>query len=469
MTKIMIVKAIYKLVYATFFVLLIFLRFERGTAQELSQEDVSFPSADGVILQGTVLTSKADHTPHPAIVMLGGAGPTTREELQKEAEAFARRGIVVLIYDKRTVGYSMVERNFSLLTDDALAAVRILKERADVHPDQVGIWGLSEGAWVAALAASRSTEVTFVVTAGAVGMSPLRQQTWAYGEYLHRTGVTGSLYRTLQIRGMYLIKGLGLFASADYDTAPIWEKVSQPVLAVWGTLDREVAPEESAQMIREALVRGGNKHYMIRFIPDVRHNLNNTHNGGFDRIDSVPEDYGEIEAAWIKGLAANLPDVNVETAPRQERYTQPLPEPAWYDATPLQLSALGLLLAIFGSYPLGAIVLRLRGHRSVPPAKWQPRLLAAAGLTTVVGFTIYFLFLLITATNIIGPVFFGQPLPWLILRILAGITVLSAALITGLWWKQRIDMERAYKLRVGLLLAGTVIFVPWAIYWGLLI
>jgi hypothetical protein len=273
----------------------------------------------------------------------------------------------------------------------------------------------------------------------------------------------------MPVRGMYLVKGSGLFANADYDTAPVWQKVSQPVLAVWGTLDREAAPEESAQIIREALVRGGNKHYTIRFIPDVRHNLNNTHNEGFDRIDSVPAAYGKVEAAWIKGLATLLPEINVEQAPHQERYTQSLPEPAWYDATPLQLSALGLLLAIFGSYPLSAIIRRLRGHRSAPPAKWLSRLVAAAGLTTVIGFTIYFLFLLITAANIIGPVLFGQPLPWIILRVLAGITVLSAAVTAGLLWKRRVKMENEHKVRIALLLIGTVIFVPWAIYWGLLI
>jgi hypothetical protein len=44
---------------------------------------------------------------------LSGAGPVTREELQAEAEAYARHGIVSLIYDKRTTGYSMLHRDYS--------------------------------------------------------------------------------------------------------------------------------------------------------------------------------------------------------------------------------------------------------------------------------------------------------------------------------------------------------------------
>src|SRR5829696_7905314 len=104
--------------------------------------------------------------------------------LQAEAEAYARHSIVSLIYDKRTVGYSMLHRDYSVLADDALAGVQVLRGRDEVDPARVGIWGQSEGAWVAPLAASRSADVAFVITVGAIGVTPARQQAWAYGEYL---------------------------------------------------------------------------------------------------------------------------------------------------------------------------------------------------------------------------------------------------------------------------------------------
>jgi dienelactone hydrolase len=72
-------------------------------ANELSREGVSFRSSDGVALTGTVIVP-AGRGEHPALVMVSGAGSTTREELEAEAEAFARRGVVALIYDKRTAG-----------------------------------------------------------------------------------------------------------------------------------------------------------------------------------------------------------------------------------------------------------------------------------------------------------------------------------------------------------------------------
>ena len=81
--------------------------------------------------------------------MLQGAGNRGRQELRAEAEAFARRGVVTLIYDKRTVGYSLLHRDYAVLAEDALAGLRLLRARADVDPASVGLWAQSEGAYVA--------------------------------------------------------------------------------------------------------------------------------------------------------------------------------------------------------------------------------------------------------------------------------------------------------------------------------
>ena len=106
----------------------------------LTSSEVSFRTNGGVTLHGTVVASAApEEERRPAIVMLGGAGPVTREELQAEAEAYARHGIVSLIYDKRTVGYSMLHRDYSVLADDALAGVQVLRGRDEVDPARVGI------------------------------------------------------------------------------------------------------------------------------------------------------------------------------------------------------------------------------------------------------------------------------------------------------------------------------------------
>ena len=210
----------------------------------------------------------------------------------------------------------------------------------------------------------------------------------------------------------------GLFPEANYDPVPAWEHLRQPVLAQWGELDRIAVPRESSQIIRQALDRGGNTHYTIRLIPGVRHNLNRTANGGFDRIHSLPPNYGDVEASWIDGLAHGqpAPPASAQPAPRQAQPSRPLAPLAWYESPWLQLAALLLFGVAFAGYPLTAAARRLRGRRGAPLVRRPARWLAATGLATTVGFLMYLFFMLATAANVIGPVLGGRPLPWLLLQ-----------------------------------------------------
>src|SRR3954469_25671038 len=140
-----------------------------ASAADLANDDVTFTNGGGM-LHGTVVAPPGG-SKLPGLVMVDGSGEHTRNDHRTEAEAFARQGIATLIYDKRTEGYSQFERSYPTLADDALAAVEVLRKRPGVDPARVGVWGLSEGGWVAPLAASKSPEhVAFVVTVGANGV-----------------------------------------------------------------------------------------------------------------------------------------------------------------------------------------------------------------------------------------------------------------------------------------------------------
>jgi uncharacterized protein len=433
--------------------------------------EVSFVGNGGVVLHGTVLAPPSATQRRPGLVMLQGAGNRGRQELRAEAEAFARRGVVTLIYDKRTVGYSLLRRDYSVLADDALAGVRLLRARGDVDPASVGLWAQSEGAFVAPLAANRSSDVKFLITVGAVGVTPVRQTAWQYGEYLRHAGVSGSLVRTMQVTSARMTVAAGLFPEANYDPVPAWEQVRQPVLAQWGELDRIAVPQESSQIIRQALERGGNIRSTIRFVPGVRHDLNRTANGGFDRIESLPPNYGDFEASWIDGLARGLPApaASAELAPRQDRPSRPLTPLGWYESPWLQLAALLLFGVAFAGYPLTAAVRRIRGRRGAPLVRRPARWLAATGLATTVGFLMYMFFMLATAANVIGPVLIGRPIPWLILQLLAAATIVATIATALAWRRRRRSLTIASHVRLGLLLAAGLVFLPLAAYWGLLI
>ncbi|MET7668523.1 alpha/beta hydrolase family protein [Micromonospora luteifusca] len=435
----------------------------------LTATEVSFVGDGGVVLHGTVLAPVSTPQRRPAVVMVEGAGNRGRQELRLAAGAFAQRGIVTLFYDKRTEGYNLLRRDYSVLADDALAGLRLLRSRADVDPARLGMWALSEGAFVAPLAASRSTDVKFLITVGAVGMTPAAQTASCYDERLRHADVSGSFTHTMRVTAVRMTIGAGIFPEALFDPAPAWERVRQPVLAQWGELDREALPMESSQIIRQALERAGNRHYTIRFVPEVRHNLYVTANGGFDRLASIPANYGDYEASWIDRLTHTLPNASAEPAPPQHAPSPTFTPLAWYESPWLQLAALLLFLVAFAGYPLTAAVRRIRGRRGAPPVRHPARWLAATGLATTMGFLVYLFFVLATAAAVVGPVLIGRPIAWLVLQVLAVATVV-ATVATGLSWRRhRRDLTRADRARLGLLAAAGLLFLPWAAYWGLLI
>src|SRR6185503_16917555 len=79
---------------------------------------------------------------------------------------FTHHSIAVLRVDDRGVGGSsgsIAASTTDEFADDALAAVGVLEQRSDILRSRIGLLGHSEGAATAAIAASRSSKIAFVV------------------------------------------------------------------------------------------------------------------------------------------------------------------------------------------------------------------------------------------------------------------------------------------------------------------
>ncbi|WP_432979896.1 alpha/beta hydrolase family protein [Dactylosporangium sp. CA-233914] len=410
-------------------------------AADLTSTEVTFTGRDGVVLHGTVLAPAGASGDRPGVVMLEGAGNRGRGYLRPDAEAYARHGIVTLIYDKRTKGYSLLHRDYSVLADDALAGLALLRGRAGVDPARVGLWALSEGAFVAPIAAARSADVAFLVTVGAVGPTPAAQTAWAYDEYLRHAGVSGAVSRALRTAVLPAAIAAGLFPEAGFDPAPVWRQVRQPVLAEWGELDRDSVPAESVRIIRAALRDGGNARYRIRIVPGVNHNLHATAAEGFDRRADLLAGYGDAEAAWIESGFEPGPAAE-GVAPASGSPAAAIAPPAWY----------------LRPWPLVVLTVLLLAGFAVAPS-WRLRVL---GPLAIVGTLLYLVFLLATAGKVTGPPVLGRPLPWLGLELLVAGVVVAAALA----WR-RVGPARGRRMRLGAGTAAAVLLVPWAAAWGL--
>jgi hypothetical protein len=91
----------------------------------------------------------------------------------------------VVTFDRRGEGGSTGDSSrgrFQLQAEDALA----VREALDV--DRVGMWGLSQGGWIAPLAAAQSDRVAFVVGVASTGVTPSEQMMYATEEQLRLAG-----------------------------------------------------------------------------------------------------------------------------------------------------------------------------------------------------------------------------------------------------------------------------------------
>ncbi|WP_202638205.1 alpha/beta hydrolase family protein [Bailinhaonella thermotolerans] len=413
--------------------------------------DVAFTTGDGQRLGGRIFVPPGARGRLPGLLLIHGSGKGRPwRALETEAVEFARQGMVVLAPDKRAAGYSKTRRDFGQLADDALRAFAVLRARPEVDPAKAGVWGLSEGGWVAPIAAARSADVKFLITVGGPGFGALRTQAWNMVNKLDRAGIEGSV-RSVLGRELYrLTSDAGLFPGDRADAAGTLRRVRQPVLAIWGDRDDQVPPAESAEVFR-ANVPGS---LTVRF-------LGGGHTlwvSGRDKADALAPGYASTVGGWVRDVTAGrVPPSSAGAAPAQRSLSRDLPPSAWWEGWRAQLAAAALLVGVFAGY----LVTGLR-RRAVPSR--AGRAFAVLGLVTVPG-TLLGAFQMIGAANgrgiDLGPLLAGRPVVWVVLQVLALATVVAGVVLARRW--------KALPLRQRVLAAGGALFLPWALHWGLLL
>jgi dienelactone hydrolase len=133
---------------------------------------VEFKSDDGTALHGRLLVPRCPGA-HPAVVYVQGSGAVDRHNGPFQT-FLLQQGVAVLSYDKR--GYTTDrgawhEPDLSQLAADAAAAVRLLATQPGIDADRIGIFGVSQGGWVAPAAAVEAEEVSFMILRAGAAVS----------------------------------------------------------------------------------------------------------------------------------------------------------------------------------------------------------------------------------------------------------------------------------------------------------
>lgn len=262
-------------------------------------EDVSFDSAPGVRLAGT-LTLPRGKGPFPAVVLITGSGAEDRDETLWEhkpflvlADALSRHGIAVLRDDDR--GFAKSTGDFATATSsdfaaDTEAALAYLRTRPEIDAARIGLIGHSEGGMIGPMVAVDDPRVAFVVMMAGPG-APARELLVAQREAVARTAglspeavarneaVIDRVEKALaaskdptqaQADAAKVLTDTGMAPQAAaatarqmgsawyrwfiaYDPRPKLARLKVPVLALNGDKDVQVVSKQNLPAIREAL------------------------------------------------------------------------------------------------------------------------------------------------------------------------------------------------------------------------
>jgi len=325
------------------------------------QEEVTFMNGD-IKLAGT-LTIPYEKGKHPALVLITGSGPQNRDEelfgfkpFQIIADYMTRHGIAVLRCDDRGVGgstgKSVDQYTTADFASDVTEAVKYLKTRSDINPNQIGLMGHSEGGIIAPIVASKSKDLAYIVLmagTGVKGIDILQEQTkkiilasggtekdvkensalldliysavkndsgWNnVSEQLKKSllesydkmteeekkGVKDKdeFIRTMTETQLSKFKSPWMKYFMVYDPAPALGKVKCPVLLLFGDLDLQVLPSQNRKPMEEALKKGVCPEFQTIIFPKANHLFETA-------VTGSPEEYSTLPKEFTNGFLSSI-------------------------------------------------------------------------------------------------------------------------------------------------------------------
>lgn len=321
-----------------------------GIRREAVQVRTQAQDLDGMVF------SPAAAGRHPAVVFVHGAGTTTWRGLERQADHFARSGIVVLVFDKRTVDYSPWHRDYVAMADDTLAGVELLRTRTDVDLDSIGLFAVSEGAWIAPVAAAKDARISFVVLVSAPVVSPAQQAAYATRMALDGIEAPEPARRAVPKGISLAISVPSLLDYAEFDVLPWLGRLDQPMLFVYGTADTAVPLIQAPQLAIDSAASHGNTDVVVRYFAGAQHGI---------KIDGdFAPGYLDTVANWISATAAgreSLPGPRVAGGqPVQTLSAGDALPVRWFDTAPVHAAVLCLAVVGYLAGPVASGVARLR-------------------------------------------------------------------------------------------------------------
>jgi fermentation-respiration switch protein FrsA (DUF1100 family) len=314
-------------------------------------------------LSGTITIPEGKNA-CPAVILISGSGAQDRNESLFDHKPFlviadylSRNGIIVLRYDDRgtaeSTGNFLTATSADLATD-AEAAVAYLKGRKDLPINKIGLAGHSEGGLIAPMIASKPGLADFIILLAGPGMQGndlllLQQKVIMKASGMNEDKIEKNLEETQKAYDIIvntpdfekLKKDLKAYLeekvkanSAEipsgmkvedvvemqysqmispwivyflrYNPVPALEKVTCPVLAINGEKDLQVPPKENLDLIKKALEKAGNNHFVVKELSGMNHLFQECKTGLMNEYGTIEQTFSPVALREMLQFIQNL-------------------------------------------------------------------------------------------------------------------------------------------------------------------
>jgi uncharacterized protein len=292
------------------------------------QDSIGFISQPSGYKMAGTLSFPAKKGKCPAVILVWGTGPHTRDEVISKfptfkiiADYFNQIGYAVIRIDKRGFGESEGPKGESEtvtttadLESDIRSALQFLKKQPNIDTANIGMVGHSEGAWIAEMIAAKDTSIRWLALLGSpvisgedirtnqmcanllrLGAKPevvekVRPQIVRYMDFIKSGYVSDSLYYAIgrdfllahgvpekDITKKFIDQLLDGFKTPWYQyflsgtPAEAIKQLKMPVYFIYGSEDEEVTPTTNLLPLLDAIRQSGNTHMSVTILPGLDH------------------------------------------------------------------------------------------------------------------------------------------------------------------------------------------------------
>ncbi len=282
-----------------------------GCNESYREVPISFEH-EGSRLSGSIMLPRNSQAPYPVVVFVHGDGAAPYDAYgyyRPLWDRLARQGIASLSWNKPGIGDSQGDWESQSMHDRAnetIAAIEMLKRRADIAPDNIGLLGYSQAGWVLPLVASQEDHADFmvlistainwmdqgdyltktrmvregfsdeqirqVIEAGRNASEQLFSETSTYEEYLQYYQANAELK---EMGEAVLTPQRFQFVKLNWrsDARESLKNITSPTLAIFGGHDLNVDTAESIRVYKKIFKESANENLTIKIFPQAQHSL----------------------------------------------------------------------------------------------------------------------------------------------------------------------------------------------------